>query len=253
MTAARNSHAATLLADGKVLITGGYDASVRLSDTAELYDPDNGTFTPTIAPMTSRRAGHTATLLPNGKVLIAGGLDGSLTFIPTAELYDPASRTFAATSGPMIGIRNTATQLANGSVLIAGGFRSTRTADSAELYDFETGTYTPTNARMIAARETHTATLLTNGQVMIVGGYETGSGVRYQPQAELYDPDRGTFLATSARMLEERYQHTATRLLSGKVLIAGGYTGASGGYPVNTAELFELASAPPHKRRAAGR
>lgn len=253
MTSARNNHTATLLPDGKVLIAGGYDASVHLSNTAELFDPATGTFTATNTPMTSRRAMHTGTLLPDGNVLIAGGLDGSLTLVPTAEVYQSASRTFVATSGPMTGIRNTATRLNDGTVLLAGGFRSVSTADSAELYAAGTGTFSPANGHLNAARESHTATLLPNGQVLLGGGYESAGHVTYQTQAELYDPDSGTFVATSARMLEERYQHTATCLSSGKVLIVGGYSGTSAGYPVNTAEVFELSITPFVKRRAAGR
>lgn len=254
MTVARHSHTATLLADGKVLIAGGYDASLHLLNTAELYDPEHGTFTATNGPMTSRRVVHTATLLPNGKVLIVGGLDGSTSFIPTAELYEPASGMFVATSSPTTGVRNTATRLQNGTVLIAGGFKPGNTADSAEVYDADRGTFAPANAHMRSAREDHTATLLANGQVLIVGGYEMGLGhFNYQPEAELYDPSPRTFVATTARLLADRYEHTATLLLNGNVLIVGGYTGASQGLPVNTAEIFAFAIAPATKRRAAAR
>jgi hypothetical protein len=98
MTTPRVLHTATLLPDGKVLVAGGTD-ELHFLDTAELYDPDRGTFTPTSTPMTSRRENHTATLLRNGKVLIAGGYDGSQS-VRSAELYDPASGTFTAISIP---------------------------------------------------------------------------------------------------------------------------------------------------------
>jgi hypothetical protein len=83
----RFSHTATLLADGRVLISGGYAgpggvASVDLSifamtesrylSAAELYDPIKGTFT-RIGNMTTTRVDFTATLLLDGRVLIAGG------------------------------------------------------------------------------------------------------------------------------------------------------------------------------------
>src|SRR3989442_1245729 len=72
MTAGRTRHSATLLADGKVLVSGGERVmGVRLA-TAEIYDPATGTWTAT-GPMFFGRDAHTATLLPNGKVLIAGG------------------------------------------------------------------------------------------------------------------------------------------------------------------------------------
>ena len=73
---------ATLLANGKVLIAGGYDNDFNPVYSAELYDPASGTFSPT-GSMSKARDDATATLLANGKVLIAGGGDVS------AELYSP--------------------------------------------------------------------------------------------------------------------------------------------------------------------
>jgi hypothetical protein len=86
MTAARADHTATLLPNGKVLITGGVNASlfqpVEFLSTAEQYDPVTGTFS-AVGNMTVSRNLHTATLLPNGKVLVAGGS------FATSEIYDP--------------------------------------------------------------------------------------------------------------------------------------------------------------------
>src|ERR1700690_4132654 len=72
MNLARSAHTATLLGNGKVLITGGFDGALGDHASAELYDPDAGTFTPT-GKMLLSRAWHTATLLGDGKVLIVGG------------------------------------------------------------------------------------------------------------------------------------------------------------------------------------
>jgi hypothetical protein len=197
MGAARNFHVATMLAGGKVLLTGGFDSGSMLT-TAELYDPVTKTFSLTIGNMTFGRAGHTATLVSGGKVLVAGGaatFGGAAT--STAELFDPATATFSATTGAMANARSlhTATLLNNGKVLLAGGdavFYSggqTQSLSAAELFDPATGSFAST-ADMTAIRESHTATLLSNGQVLIVGGADGTLG--YSPTttvlatAELY-------------------------------------------------------------------
>jgi hypothetical protein len=88
MSVAREYPTATLLASGKVLVTGGINDSDYLS-SAELYDPvtdhwsDAGT-------MSAARLKQTATLLANGKVLVAGGYNGS-SYLSSAELYDPGT------------------------------------------------------------------------------------------------------------------------------------------------------------------
>jgi Kelch motif len=67
MSDGRFYHTSTLLADGRVLVTGGWDNSTALS-TAEIYDPSTQTFALT-GSMSTPRVLHTATRLGNGKVL----------------------------------------------------------------------------------------------------------------------------------------------------------------------------------------
>jgi WD40 repeat protein len=190
--------------------------------------------------MMAARAGHTASLLKSGKVLIAGGQDKNYNCLASAELYDPASGTFSAT-GSLTTSRflATATLLSDGKVLIAGGQDcdgSFRPLASAELYDPAKGTFSATSS-MADARYAHTATLLSDGKVLMAGGYG-GSASTYLASAEVYDPVRGTFSPT-ASMTTVRDFHTATLLSDGKVLIAGGSNGAA---PGASTELYDEAA-----------
>ena len=74
-----------MVADGRVLITGGYDGT-HFVRAAEIYDPVAGTFTAT-GSMSDARNRHTATLLPSGVVLIAGGFDGTAS-LTSADLFE---------------------------------------------------------------------------------------------------------------------------------------------------------------------
>jgi hypothetical protein len=93
MSTARDSHTATLLANGKVLVAGGYNGSSSVS-TAELYDPVANTWSGAGSLSVARQL-HTATLLANGKVLVAGGHSSSGLSLSSAELYDPATNTWS--------------------------------------------------------------------------------------------------------------------------------------------------------------
>ncbi len=242
MIEARRGHTATLLPAGKVLIVGGADSSGGLLATAELFDPISGSSTAT-GSMTTPRTIQTATLLPDGRVLVAGGADSigeiSVHAVASAELYDPSSGSWTAT-GNMIEARtfHTATFLPDGKVLVAGGNIGGPGSDavaSAELYDPSSGSWTATG-NMVEARINHTATLLPDGKVLVVGG--SGSQGPQLASAELYDPSSGSWTATG-NMNGVHNGHTATLLPDGEVLVVGG--NSSGG-PLASAELYDPGS-----------
>lgn len=221
MSEPRAVHTSTLLQNGLVLIAGGLaNGSTRF---AELYDPAQHTFRRT-GNMISARSEHTATLLPDGKVLIAGGLNTQM--LSSSEIYDPASGTFS--SGPSMSTRrsgHTAVLLPKGKVLLAGGTTGS-TSDwtflsSAELYDPVTRRFTGASSMMVP-RASHTATLLSNGQILIAGGHVgRGAAIQIYATAEIYDPATGTFRPTGA-MTHVRHKHSAALLPDGRVLINGG-------------------------------
>jgi hypothetical protein len=133
---ARDSHTATLLPNGKVLVAGGSITGSVPLDSAELYDPATGTWDST-GSLDTARGGHTATLLPSGEVLVAGG-NGTSGYLNSGELYDPTAGTWSGTDS-MSELRGsaTATLLLNGQVLVAAGTGGDRS--SAELFDYGLG------------------------------------------------------------------------------------------------------------------
>ncbi len=248
MTAPREFHTATTLANGQVLIAGGQDNSSAILATAELYDPTKGSFALTTAAfpgtgtnMTDSRENHTATLFTSGflggRVLIAGGLDTSSVVQASAELYDPANGSFIAT-GNMTAAREfeTATLLANQQVLFAGGFGVTDALSSAELFNPATGTFAPTG-NLGDSRNVAAATLLETGKVLVAGGANL---IGVLDSADLFDPGAssgaGAF-SPAGTMTDSREDFTATLLPSGQVLLAGGID--DGGNTVASAELYQ--------------
>jgi RHS repeat-associated protein len=229
---------ATLLDTGTVLVAGGVDGfAYDTLPSAELYNSVTGTFTAT-GNLNTGRIFNTATLLTNGQVLIAGGSDSNWNQIGSAELYNPASGAFTFT-GSLNTARTaqSATLLNNGEVLIAGGWNSngdyiTSDAGNGELYEPTSGTFVSTG-NLNTARDSHTATLLNDGTVLIAGGFDSNSNTL--SSAEIYDPVAGTFTLTGSLNIG-RAVHTATLLNNGMVLIAGGYD--INGNAVASAELY---------------
>ena len=233
MNTARSRHTATLLPNKKILVSGG---DRNEASSAEVYDPATDTWTLTNS-MSTARYNHTATLLPNGTVLVAGG-DNYPIAIASAEVYDPTTNTWTLTDNSMSMARvdHTATLLPNGKVLVAGGGGEYDTQGddiplaSVEVYDPATKVWTTIKSTMDTARYSHTATLLSSGKVLVVGGVAGGgyaSGyANALSSAELYDPVTSVWTATST-MSTERTFHTATLLSSGKVLVLGGWDGST--------------------------
>jgi N-acetylneuraminic acid mutarotase len=227
MTTPRSGATATLLTNGMVLVAGGSDTSTfQTTGAAELYDPATGQWAAT-GSMNTPRINHTATLLPDGRVLVAGGTGTNFlapppffTTLTNAEVYDPTTGAWTPTGGMTVARRqHTASLLPNGKVLVAGG-----TYDSSgrcELYDPANGTWTLTGT-MTTNRQEHTATVLTNGMVLVAGGEATvGFNLKPIATAELYDPNTGAWTATGS-MTTNRFEHSATLLKNGKVLVEGG-------------------------------
>ena len=259
MVQTRDLATATLLNNGKVLVTGGFVGTTP-RNTAELYNPATKRFTQVPGNMTSPRALHTATLLANGQVLVAGGIsnaDGTVS--TTAELYNPNTNRFIPVAAPLPNemAAHTAARIAgcncaaDGKVILAGGFNSTAAGPALEeagkptaLYDPASKTFTP-GPLLTDARAFHTATLLPGGRILLAGGvsgqtqFGNGqitafSGGATRNSAEIYASKTGALTcvkgavggACRKSMILDRTMHTATVIPSGankgKVLLAGG-------------------------------
>jgi hypothetical protein len=200
----------------------------------------SGTWTPT-GTMRSARDGHTATILANGKILAAGGTNNGVA-LTSVELYNPIAGTWASTGS--VHVARTlahAVLLSNGSVLVVGGCVNdclSATTKSAELYNPIAGSFTATGS-MIQARAEFGVAVLANGEVLVAGGctaYDANGCLAVTSKAEIYNPATGTWTATGA-LRGARHAMTATRLPSGKVLVAGGATASMDA--INSSEIYD--------------
>jgi hypothetical protein len=179
MTAARKRAGSVLLGDGRVLVVGGEDAQLSAISTAEIYDPKTGTFSPTGSMLTAQSVMSVITLL-DGRALVFGG-DAAGT--PTAELYDPIKGTFFATGRMAVQGLDAAVLLHDGRVLVLGGYFAGAAGNgSADLYDPVTSSFGPAGT-MASPRLGQSATVMTDGRVLVAGGAVDASAEVYTPPA----------------------------------------------------------------------
>ncbi|MCI0341474.1 MAG: IPT/TIG domain-containing protein [Planctomycetales bacterium] len=222
---ARLGSQTVLLSDGTLLVSqgGGGTGSIGPIATAERYDSATDTWTRTGDPRSVRR-GPTATMLPGGSILVAGGFS-NLYALVSSEIYDPTTGSWTYTGSLATGrFCHVAANLPDRKVLVAGGYvysgpqvTGILTASAtAEIYDPVSRTWTAT-VPLAIARANHTATVLGDGRILVVGGIGGTSGT-----AEIYDPATGKWVFTGA-LQTPRFCHTATLLRDGSVLVTGGF------------------------------
>lgn len=225
----REHHTITLLPDDRVLITGGFAADrsmvdVERSSAAEIWDPGTMSFSPA-GVMLEPRVRHDATLLADGRVLITGD------HVTTAEVWDPATSTFSATGSPIEPRADgyTATSLSDGRVLFIGGVLVCEdryddgcpASASAEVWDPATDAFAPAGS-LTAPRYEHSATLLPDGRVLVIGGWGGEAEKEAIPsEAEIWDPVTNDF-SPAGVLAVPRGDPSVTLLPDGRALVVGG-------------------------------
>jgi len=224
---------ATGLIDGAPTTAGAYSVVVAVSDSSVPAAQTNAEYAIMIAPPPPPQINDVNS--------------------PSAVVNSAYSFTFTATGGQLpltwneTGPLPAGLSLSSGGVLSGkptaiGGFPiSVMVQDSAgqnatpQMFTVEVTSHGFTmTGSMNSARISHTATLLNDGTVLIVGGQDTtGTPVA---NSELYAPSGGTF-AVSGALGTARYFHTSTLLGAGKVLVAGGDD--ISGNALASAELYD--------------
>lgn len=187
----RYGHTATLLDNGTIFISGGLGVNSSLL-SSEIFDPKTNTSTTSI-PLKKDRSYHTASLLPGNKILITGGASYKVGLVDTHDSGEIINLTVGASAYVPNKMsngrsRHTATTLQNGTILIVGSGSSDQKtfSNTADLYDPTLNQFVKISSLMTDYRGNHTATLLQNGTVLIVGGRNKDNYVFGIASAEIY-------------------------------------------------------------------
>jgi PKD domain len=231
--APRGDTVAVALQDGNVLVASGYTTSGggcpgrgTPVNTAETFDRNTNTFTPTAGPMSVGRWEHAAVTLNDGRVLIAGGAIGCVTSMTaSAEVYNPTTRTFSPVGSMTITRKDfPMARLPDGSVLAFGGTQEGSFATATtrvDRFDPATNTFTLVG-NLVVDRGSHLVCPLANGTFLLAGGlnrFDDRNPARNR-SAEIYDPVTNTSRLLPAQMVHSRMSKArAIRLSNGKCLI----------------------------------
>ncbi|MFB4295075.1 Kelch repeat-containing protein [Actinomadura sp. NTSP31] len=237
MVTPRWGHAAALLPDGSVLVSGGTGTrsgtTTKALRSAERFDPGTGKWHPA-DDMTDARTRHTAVPLAGGRVLVVGGSapvgtpdDPALAF---CELYDPATGHWTPTGSLLRGRRHhQATPLSGTTVLVTGGTAPGASGDgpfdpfsqrTAERYDLATGTWTAVRD-MPSGRAFHRAVPFGAGKVLVVGGTAADRDEAGYRSAIVYDTGTNIWTPLAGLGLG-RWSLAAAALSEGRAVVAGG-------------------------------
>lgn len=222
MSVPRDSHTATLLDDGRVVLIGGFPGEgLGVLESIEVIDPQSMTGSLQM-PLEVARGGHAAVAMISGDVLVVGGWIGSRSYTASAELFEPTTgQVRAVADAPYGADALDAVVLRDGRVLVTGGqVAPGQATEAAATFDPETETWTRVG-EMSTARLKHFSIVLSDGRVLVMGG--TSDDRNLLSSTEIFDPVANTF-TPGPDMFEPRYKFPggAVMLEDGRVAIAGG-------------------------------
>lgn len=242
MATPRFRHAAVRLADGRVLVTGGYGFQVKSLKQCEIYDPATDTWSE-VAPLNKVRYFHTATLLADGRVLVLGGQHKPQYFTETdSEIYDPATDTWTLVARATTGRQqHTSHLLGDGRVLVVGGYNQAlkRGVPAVEIYDPVADTW-EWLGELEFPRWDHDAVMLPGGRLIIGGGQSNYFDAN--AHVELVDLDTRQ-VRTLPPMGVARKKLSITRAGAEQLVVLGGglrYGADLASTPQPPAELFDV-------------
>ena len=230
MESKRDRFALLVLSNGNLIAAGGKEVGMQAQSgnfnrTVEIFDPVKNQWTFT-GEMKEERMSPVLFELPNGNVMVIGGLSGARDPLISTEILDSNTGTFSM--GPdMIRSHNEmgAVTLNDGRFMVIGGSSydedvgfQVALSKETEIFDPELETWTEA-APMSEKRANHSALVLNDGKVLVIGGGKTDGP--YLKSVEIYDPNTNTW-KFGADMTKGRVAHTATVLSDGKVLVVGG-------------------------------
>ncbi|CAF3510042.1 unnamed protein product [Rotaria socialis] len=237
------AHSSTKLNEWQLVLIGGVTTTGYVSTGEVLRVGSPSAFISALNTVPVGIVWHTATQLYNNSylALIVGGTDGS-SYYSTVSLYQGTSDTFISLAPAVLlstpRAYHTATYLSYpiNQVLIAGGLSNSVTVlNTFALFDINNIKFVTITATMVTSRYFHTATLLPNGKILVIGG----ANAVVLSSCELIDP-ANNFISTSVASLNiARYRHTATLISSSgndTVLICGGVTFSS--VVINSCEIY---------------
>jgi hypothetical protein len=232
LAVARAQHVALALAGGPLLAGGRSAPATALREVEWLRDD---TFLG-LDPLSRARHGAAGVVVEAGG-LVTGGLDGEGGVVDgPAEVFEPGASRFLQAAAPVVPrAHHAAAALDDGRVLLLGGLTAApcvpgpgcvRPATaSIEAFDVDRSEFSEIGS-LLVARWGHTATVLPDGTVLVVGGFGGGEFGEPVPQVEVVDPSSGTSRMWTT-LTEARAFHTTLLADNGFVYVAGG-AGAGG-------------------------